>query len=120
MTMTQVEALDAMLQHHRTLVGDVDARIRVLAEAVDSGTTYQPAVVELITYLAEEVIPHAVAEELSSRYKVPFLYRDFREGWREGQTAARSLGIYRQSYCGCIFSEYERFAARPQKRAGKP
>ena len=62
----------------------------------------------------------AVAEELSSRYKVPFLYRDFREGWREGQTAARSLGIYRQSYCGCIFSEYERFAARPQKRAGKP
>ena len=65
MTMTQVEALDAMLQHHRTLVGDVDARIRVLAEAVDSGTTYQPAVVELITYLAEEVIPHAVAEELS-------------------------------------------------------
>ncbi len=65
MTMTQVEALDAMLRHHRTLVDDVDDRIRVLAGALDSGTTYQPAVVELVAYLADEVIPHAVAEELS-------------------------------------------------------
>ncbi len=61
----------------------------------------------------------AIAEELSGRYKVPFLYKDFREGWKEGQDGARALGIYRQNYCGCIFSEYERFAARPEKRAGK-
>ena len=61
----------------------------------------------------------AVAEELSSRYKMPFLYKDFRPGWKEGQAKARSLGIYRQNYCGCIFSEYERFAARPQKRDEK-
>jgi len=61
----------------------------------------------------------AIAEGLSSRYKVPFLYRDFRLGWKEGQAHARSLGIYRQNYCGCIFSEYERFAAGPQKRAEK-
>jgi uncharacterized protein (DUF2249 family) len=65
MTITQVEALEAMLQHHRTLVGDVGDRITALAEAVDSGIAYEPAVAELITYLAEEVIPHAVAEELS-------------------------------------------------------
>jgi predicted adenine nucleotide alpha hydrolase (AANH) superfamily ATPase len=61
----------------------------------------------------------AVAEDLSGRYKVPFLYKDFREGWKEGQAKARSLGIYRQNYCGCIFSEYERFAARPEKRGEK-
>ena len=61
----------------------------------------------------------AVGQALSSRYRVPFLYRDFREGWKEGQARARSLGIYRQNYCGCIFSEYERFAARPEKSAGK-
>ena len=47
---------------------------------------------------------------------MPFLYKDFREGWKEGQAKARSLGIYRQNYCGCIFSEYERFAARPEKK----
>ncbi len=61
----------------------------------------------------------AVAEDLSSRYKVPFLYKDFREGWKEGQADARSLGIYRQNYCGCIFSEYERFASRAEKRGEK-
>src|SRR5664280_3112219 len=65
MTITQIQALEAMLQHHRTLVADVDNRVAALAEAVDSGIAYEPAVAELITYLAEEVIPHAVAEELS-------------------------------------------------------
>ena len=69
-------------------------------------------------YQRHEVIA-AVAEELSSRYETPFLYKDFRPGWKEGQAEARSLGIYRQNYCGCIFSEYERFAARPQRRDEK-
>jgi uncharacterized protein (DUF2249 family) len=65
MTITQIQALDAMLQHHRTLVADVDNRVAALAEAVNSGIAYEPAVAELVTYLAEDVIPHAVAEELS-------------------------------------------------------
>jgi epoxyqueuosine reductase len=33
-----------------------------------------------------------------------FLYRDFREGYRLGQQWARSDGIYRQRYCGCLLS----------------
>ena len=65
MAITEIEALETMLQHHRTLVADVDNRIAALAEAVNSGIAYEPAVAELVTYLAEEVIPHAVAEELS-------------------------------------------------------
>jgi len=54
----------------------------------------------------------AVAKELSASYAIAFLYEDFREGWREGQDESRRLGLYRQSYCGCIFSERERFAGR--------
>ena len=54
----------------------------------------------------------AVAKELSTRYGVAFLYEDFREGWKEGQEESRRLGLYRQSYCGCIFSERDRFAGR--------
>ena len=65
MAITQVEALEAMLQHHRTLVGNVGKRVSTLGEAINSGNAYEPAVAELITYLAEEVIPHAVAEEYS-------------------------------------------------------
>ena len=40
---------------------------------------------------------------------VEFLYEDFRVGWHEGQRRARELSIYRQKYCGCIFSEEERY-----------
>lgn len=46
---------------------------------------------------------------------VTFLYRDFREGWREGIEGSQSAGLYRQSYCGCIYSERDRFQDPPPK-----
>lgn len=48
--------------------------------------------------------------ELEERYGVTFLYRDFRPGFREGQAEARERGLYMQKYCGCVFSEEERYA----------
>lgn len=65
MTITQNEALDAMLQHHRGLVEDVEHRVTALATAVNSGISHEPSVAELLTYLAEQVLPHARVEELS-------------------------------------------------------
>jgi predicted adenine nucleotide alpha hydrolase (AANH) superfamily ATPase len=47
------------------------------------------------------------AETAAEKYQIPFLYRDFREFFREGQSKARAAGFYMQKYCGCIFSEYE-------------
>jgi predicted adenine nucleotide alpha hydrolase (AANH) superfamily ATPase len=40
---------------------------------------------------------------------VPFLYQDYREGWKEGIECSKQMGLYRQHYCGCIYSEKERF-----------
>jgi len=51
-----------------------------------------------------------IGEETAKKYGVEFFYRDFRPLFREGQTAARSSGMYMQKYCGCIFSEEERFS----------
>lgn len=42
--------------------------------------------------------------------KLQFLYRDFREGWREGIETSKAWGLYRQQYCGCLLSEYERYS----------
>ena len=50
-----------------------------------------------------------VANEMAEKYNVEFLYRDFRVGFREGQAKARELGLYMQKYCGCVFSEEERY-----------
>ena len=54
-------------------------------------------------------------EEMARRYGVEFLYRDFRPGFRAGQARARELGFYMQKYCGCIFSEEERYAKQIQR-----
>jgi len=51
----------------------------------------------------------AIGEELAEQYHVAFAYRDFRPRFREGQHKARALGLYMQKYCGCIFSEEERY-----------
>ena len=50
-----------------------------------------------------------VAKMLAEEYGVKFLYRDFRVGFRDGQQKAREAGMYMQKYCGCIFSEEERY-----------
>jgi len=50
----------------------------------------------------------AIGEELSDKYGLEFLYRDYRAGWKEGVEESKRLNMYRQNYCGCIFSEKER------------
>lgn len=48
-------------------------------------------------------------EKIAHHYGLEFVYRDFRVGFRKGQEKAKELGLYRQKYCGCIFSEEERY-----------
>ncbi len=57
----------------------------------------------------------SICEDASKKNGISFLYRDFRSGWSEGQEKARALGIYRQQYCGCVYSEMERFYKSDQK-----
>ena len=54
-------------------------------------------------------------EEICKEYGLEFLYRDFRQGFREGQNKARELGLYMQKYCGCVFSEEERYSKHIKK-----
>jgi predicted adenine nucleotide alpha hydrolase (AANH) superfamily ATPase len=48
-------------------------------------------------------------ERIAQEVGIPFYYEDFRQGWRKGLEVSKSLGLYRQQYCGCIYSEKERF-----------
>lgn len=50
----------------------------------------------------------AAAAELCG---VEFRYEDLRPLYRESRAAARALGLYRQRYCGCLFSEWERYSS---------
>lgn len=48
-------------------------------------------------------------ESLAVKYGVRFHYDDYRSGWQEGIKVSKELGLYRQQYCGCIYSEKERY-----------
>ena len=62
----------------------------------------------------------AAGEAAAERHGVPFLYRDFRPVFREGQEEARALELYMQKYCGCIFSEEDRYRKRKKKKKEDP
>jgi predicted adenine nucleotide alpha hydrolase (AANH) superfamily ATPase len=46
----------------------------------------------------------AVMEEMSRKYEIPHLYRDFRPGYRRSRDMARGRHLYMQKYCGCQYS----------------
>ena len=51
----------------------------------------------------------SIGESVGKTIGVPFYYEDFRKGWKEGIEESKQLEMYRQQYCGCIYSEKERF-----------
>ena len=62
------------------------------------------------------------AEHFAQAYGVDFYYEDFRPGWQEGIDISQELELYRQPYCGCIFSEEERYSRairKARKKANK-
>jgi epoxyqueuosine reductase len=50
-----------------------------------------------------------IGESLGKEYGVKFYYQDFREYWKEGIDLSKQKEMYRQQYCGCIYSERDRY-----------
>lgn len=59
-------------------------------------------------YQKHDLIRH-IAGQIADVHQVGFYYRDFRELWQEGIRLSKEKEMYRQNYCGCIFSEEERW-----------
>lgn len=111
------------------VAGNIDARCgycyRVRMEetakyAAENGFDSFTTSLLISPYQNHEAIS-AIGQAMGERYGVDFLYRDFRPLFREGQDYAREHGMYMQKYCGCIFSEEDRYLAakRKKKAAGK-
>ena len=78
--------------------------VEIKAEAFSSSLLYS-------RYQPHEEIA-ARGRELEAGGASSFLYRDFRTDWQKGIELSKEWGIYRQAYCGCIFSEAERYAKK--------
>ncbi|MBD3349608.1 MAG: hypothetical protein GF400_10500 [Candidatus Eisenbacteria bacterium] len=57
-----------------------------------------------------------LGEEAAARHGVRFLYRDYRPGVMDGVRESKEMGVYRQQYCGCVYSEWERYGDGPRGR----
>lgn len=51
-----------------------------------------------------------IGKKLSEEYGINYLYSDFKKknGYKRSCELSEQYGIYRQNYCGCIFSKRER------------
>jgi len=51
-----------------------------------------------------------IGSELAVEKGIDFLYADLRKRYSDSRHMTKGLNLYRQQYCGCVYSEWERFA----------
>ena len=57
---------------------------------------------------------NALGGDLAGEYGVKYLFSDFKkkEGYKRSCTLSAEYGLYRQDFCGCVFSKMERESAK--------
>lgn len=96
----------------------ISQRMRYTAGlAVSSGFAAFSTTLLVSPYQEHEMV-RAAGEQAAADAGIEFAYRDLRPRYRESVTLSREAGLYRQKYCGCIFSE-EEAARQRQRRPGK-
>jgi len=60
----------------------------------------------------------SIGESLAKEQGLAFVYHDFREGWETGVRISQAQGMYRQQYCGCIYSEKDRYYKQQANKSG--
>jgi len=86
-----------------------EVRLRHTAEQARKGLFDAFTTTLLYSRYQKHDLIRATAEDAAREFNIPFYYRDFRTGWEEGVRLSKEMGLYRQKYCGCIYSEKERF-----------
>lgn len=64
----------------------------------------------------DPVAIRAAGEEAASRAGLRYLHRDYRERYPDASRRSRELEMYRQNYCGCIYSRTEAETERARRR----
>ena len=82
--------------------------------AAELGFSHYSSTLLYSRYQNQESI-RAHGEELAARYGVSFHFEDFRRGWQDGIDLSKEMGLYRQKYCGCIYSEKERYQKKKKQ-----
>ena len=86
---------------------------KTVIEAMKNGFDYFTTTLTISPLKNAEKI-NEIGNELSEKYDVKFLPSDFkkREGYKRSIELSKAFNLYRQNYCGCVFSQNE------QKKTG--
>lgn len=71
----------------------------------------------LISPYQQHQLIRATGEQVAAERGLEFVYLDLRGGFRRGQEQAREMGLYMQKYCGCIYSEKERYQKKKKSQS---
>lgn len=63
---------------------------------------------------------YEIGTSIGKERGIPFYYEDFRLGWKKGIEISLEAGFYRQQYCGCIYSERDRYLGKNRITRRKP
>lgn len=76
--------------------------------AAEDGYDYFTSTLSLSPHKNADWI-NSIGEEVAAKYGVKFLPSDFkkRDGYKRSIDLSKEYGLYRQNYCGCIYSKYE-------------
>lgn len=86
-----------------------DLRLNELAKEAGKGGYDYFSTTLLYSKFQEHEIIKEICQKLQNKYNINFYYVDFRLGWKEGIEISQKMNLYRQHYCGCIFSEKEKY-----------
>ncbi|MBI4284757.1 MAG: epoxyqueuosine reductase QueH [Chloroflexi bacterium] len=51
-----------------------------------------------------------IGQEVAAATGIEFLYADLRKRYSDSRHITKPMDLYRQQYCGCLYSEWERFS----------
>jgi predicted adenine nucleotide alpha hydrolase (AANH) superfamily ATPase len=66
----------------------------------------------LISHQQKHDLLKEIGEKLTRNSGVNFLYADLRKRYSDSRHITKPMDLYRQQYCGCVYSEWERYANR--------
>ena len=86
-----------------------DLRLKATAEEAKRGLFDAFTTTLLQSNHQDHALIKETGERIAREIGVSFYYEDFRPGWKKGVEVSKAMGLYRQQYCGCIYSEKERY-----------
>ena len=95
-------------------------RLRKTAQLAKVGGFDSFTTTLLYSKFQDQAVIKQLGEEVSRETGIKFYYEDFRSGWKEGIEESKRMDLYRQQYCGCIFSEMEKYVGKERQGTRTP